>query len=150
MDQVQQFLTLRFSPVPCTMDVSSRLVQSFERWEGQVEAAGLYLDGLFGGIIAEVSLDVLAAAASAEGVYVGSSLTCARFGPQGSNMNGSERMALVGTEMCIGHILRILKTNPPRGPLSLRLDHDRDSIVSNTSAASYAHGCHPDSYCSVN
>lgn len=64
--------------------------------------------------------------------------------------NGSERMAIVGTEMCIGHILRILKTNPPRGPLSLRLDHDRDSIVSNTSAASYAHGCHPDSYCSVN
>ena len=71
MEQVQQFLTLQVSPIPCSVDVSSRLVQSFEQWEGQVEATGLYLDGLFGGIIAEVSLDVLAAAAGAEGVYVG-------------------------------------------------------------------------------
>ncbi|DBA74112.1 TPA: hypothetical protein ACH3X1_010919 [Trebouxia sp. C0004] len=71
MEQVQQFLTLQVSPIPCSVDVSSRLVQSFEQWEGQVEATGLYLDGLFGGIIAEVSLDVLAAAAHAEGVNVG-------------------------------------------------------------------------------
>ncbi|DBA97039.1 TPA: hypothetical protein ACH3X1_014820 [Trebouxia sp. C0004] len=88
MEQVQQFLTLQVSPIPCSMDVSSRLVQSFEQWEGQVKATGLYLDGLFGDVIAEVSLDVLAAAASAEGVYVGLSLTCARFGPQGFNMKG--------------------------------------------------------------
>ncbi|DBA98190.1 TPA: hypothetical protein ACH3X1_014807 [Trebouxia sp. C0004] len=150
MEQVQQFLTLQVSPIPCSMDVSSRLVQSFEQWEGQVKATGLYLDGLFGDVIAEVSLDVLAAAASAEGVYVGLSLTCARFGPQGFNMKGSEQMTLVGTEICIGHTLEILRVNAPTGPLSLRLDHDRDSTVSNTSSASYAHGCRPDSYFIVN
>lgn len=65
-------------------------------------------------------------------------------------MEGSEQMTLVGTEVCIGHILEILRVNAPRGPLSLRLDHDRDSIVSNTSSASYAHGCRPDSYFIVN
>ncbi len=58
-------------------------------------------------------------------------------------------MTLVGTEVCIGHVLEILRQNAPRGPLSLRLDHDRDSIVSNTSSASYAHGC-PNSYFIVN
>ena len=71
MDQVQQFLTTQLSQIPCSIDVSSRLIQSFEHWGGQVEVTGLYLDGLFGCIIAEVSLDVLAAAASAEGVCVG-------------------------------------------------------------------------------
>ena len=65
-------------------------------------------------------------------------------------MKGSEQMTLVGTEMCIGHVLEILRMNAPRGPLSLRLDHDRDSIVSNTSSASYAHGCRPNSYFVVN
>ena len=65
-------------------------------------------------------------------------------------MEGSEQMTLVGTEICIGHILEILRVNAPRGPLSLRLDHDRDSIVSNTSSASYAHGCRLDSYFIVN
>ena len=70
MDQVQQFLTTQVSPIPCSLDVSSRLIRDFQQWEGQVEATGLYLDGFFGAIIAEVSLDVLAAAASAEGVYI--------------------------------------------------------------------------------
>ena len=65
-------------------------------------------------------------------------------------MEGSEQMTLVGTEICIGHILEILRVNAPRGPLSLRLYHDRDSIVSNPSSASYAHGCRPDSYFIVN
>ena len=59
-------------------------------------------------------------------------------------------MTLVGTETCIGHVLEILRINAPRGPLSLRLDHDRDSIVSKTSSASYAHGCLPDSFFIVN
>ena len=72
-----------------------------------------------------------------------------KFGLQGFNMKGSEHMTLVGTEVCIGHVFKILRVNAPRGPLSLRLDHDRDSIVSNTSSASYAHGC-PDSYFIVN
>ena len=63
------FLQHKF-PLPCSLDVSSRLTRDFEPWEGQLEATGLYLDGFFGAIIAEVSLDVLAAAASAEGVYL--------------------------------------------------------------------------------
>ena len=150
VDQVQQFLTTQVSPLPCSLDVSSRLVQNFEQWEGQVEVTGLYLDGLFGGIIAEVSLGVTAVGAIAEGVYIGLSLTCARFGLQGFNMKGSEQMTLVGTEMCIAYVFEILRTNAPRGPLSLRLDHDRDSVVRNTSSASYAYVCRPDSYFAVN
>lgn len=55
-------------------------------------------------------------------------------------------MTLVGTEVFIGHVFEILSTNAPTGPLSLCLEHDRGSIVSNTSSASYAHGCRPDSY----
>ena len=70
MDQVQQFLTTQVSPIPCSLDVSSRLIRDFQQWEGQVEATGLYLDGFFGAIIAELSLDVLAAAASADGVHL--------------------------------------------------------------------------------
>ncbi len=68
MDPVQQFLTTQISPIQCSLDTSSRLILDFEQWEGQLEATGLYLDGFSGAIIAEVSLDVLAAAASAEGV----------------------------------------------------------------------------------
>ena len=78
------------------------------------------------------------------------SYICVRFGLQGFNMKGSEHMTVVGTEVCIGHVLEILRMTARGGPLSLRLDHDRDSIVSNTSSASYAHGCHPNSYFVVN
>ena len=70
MDRVQQFLTTQVSPIPCSLDISSRLILNFEQWEGQLEATGLYLDGCFGAIIAEVSLDVLLAAASADGVHL--------------------------------------------------------------------------------
>lgn len=70
MDRVQQFLTTQVSPIPCSLDISSRLILDFEQWEGQLEATGLYLDGFFGAIIAEVSLDVLAAAASADRVHL--------------------------------------------------------------------------------
>ena len=73
--------------------------------------------------------------------------TSARFGLQGFDMKGSEQMTVVGTEVCIGHVLGILRMTARGGPLSLRLDHDRDSIVSNTSSA---HGCRPDSYYIVN
>lgn len=54
------------------------LIQKSGHWEGQVEVTGLYLDGLFGAIIGEVRLHVLAAAASAKGVHVGLSLASAR------------------------------------------------------------------------
>ena len=78
------------------------------------------------------------------------SFTCAKVGLQGFDMKGSEQMTVVGTEVCIGHVLGILSRNAPRGPLLLHLDHDRDSIVSNTSSASHAHGCRPNSYFIVN
>ena len=70
MDRVQQFLTTQVSSIPCSLDISSRLRLDFEQWEGQLDATGLYLDGFFWAIIAEVSLDVLAAAASADGVHL--------------------------------------------------------------------------------
>ena len=63
-------------------------------------------------------------------------------------MKGSEQMTIVRTEVCIGHVLEILRANAPRGPLSLDLDHDRDGIVSNSSSA--FHGSCPDSYFIVN
>lgn len=57
------------------MDVSSMLIQKYEQWEGHLEVTGLWLDGYFGGLISEVNLDVLGAIASAEGVYLGFSLS---------------------------------------------------------------------------
>lgn len=59
-------------------------------------------------------------------------------------------MTIVGTETFIGHVLETLRKNAPRGPLSLRLDHGRDSIVNSTSSASLTHGCRPDSYFVIN
>ena len=76
--------------------------------------------------------------------------TSARFGLQGFDMKGSEQMTVVGTEVCIGHVLGILSRNAPREPLCLYLDHAQDSSVSNTSSASHAHGCCPNSYFIVN
>ena len=65
-------------------------------------------------------------------------------------MEGSEHITVVGTEVCIGHVLGILSRNAPRGPLLLHLDHDRDSSDSKTSSAPHAHGCRPNSYFIVN
>lgn len=65
-------------------------------------------------------------------------------------MKGSEHMTVEGTQVCIRHVLENLRMTAPRGPLSLRLDHDQDSIVSNTSSASYTHGCRPNSLFVVN
>jgi len=62
----------------------------------------------------------------------------------------SAQMTVVGTEVCIGHVLGILSRNAPREPLCLYLDHAQDSSVSNTSSASHAHGCCPNSYFIVN
>ncbi len=50
-------------------------------------------------------------------------------------MKGSEQMTVVGTEVCIGHVLGIPSRNALKGPLLLHLDHSRDSSVSNTSSA---------------
>lgn len=60
LKQVHKFLTTQVSPIPCSMDVRSRLGLS----HSQVEVTGLFVDGLFGSLIAEVSLDVLVALAS--------------------------------------------------------------------------------------
>ena len=147
MQQVRQFLTTQVSPLPCSMDVSSRLALSSAQWEGRVEVTGLYLDGLFGAIIAEVSQGFLVAPACVMGCTL---CDLRKFELQGFNMTGSEEMTIVGTEVCIGHVLELLRVNAPRGPLSLRLDHDRDSIVSDTCSASSAYGCRPNSYYIVN
>ena len=150
LDQVRLFLTTQVTPLPCSVDASSKHALSFPKWGSQLEVAGVHLDGFFGCIIAEVSLDGCFAAACAEGVCTGFCFHLCKFALQGFNVKGSEQMNLVATELCIGHVLEILRTNAPRGPLSLLLDHNRDTIPSNTSSRSYAHGCRPDSYFVVN
>ncbi|KAL0052923.1 hypothetical protein WJX82_009946 [Trebouxia sp. C0006] len=84
MDRVQQFLTTQVSPIPCSLDISSRLRLDFEQWEGQLDATGF-------------------------------------------------RYERVRTDDCSGN-----------------RDHAQDSSVSNTSSASHAHGCCPNSYFIVN
>lgn len=55
-------------------------------------------------------------------------------------------MTLVSVEVYIGYVMKILRSHAPK-QLALHLNHNRYSVISNTSSAS---GCRPDSYFIVN